>query len=238
MLAACWSSQAALPSLVALRATAVAQAAEYVAVYSLLCSHGRELGLAECRLTDIAFGVQSLLRLQPMIDSVVGDEPAAADETSLAILPEISAAGRQRSLRSWLQRLRRQRDVFDPEPDVGSLARALLCLELSHAAYGPFSALLVGASRGGCSAAVRALARRAAWRRPNAAAFEVLGLVILTYINQSIYLSIYPSIYLNSFFSIYLFISISISISICIYIYIPLARLLASQLGWTERVRA
>ena len=186
-----WASlapMAALPSssaVASLRKAAAAQAAEYAAVYSLLCSHGSELGLAECRLTDIAFGIQSLLRLQPLLERWVDEGPRddeifSEDDGLAAQLEAPVQPPRRLRLPSWLLPWRGTRQGTAPGVEFGlersvSLPRALRCLELSNAAYGPFGALLVGTARGQASDAARMLAERAAWRRPNAAAFEAMS---------------------------------------------------------------
>jgi hypothetical protein len=175
-------------ALASLREAAAAQAAEYTSVYGLLCSHGRELGLAECKLTDVAFGIQSLLRLQPLIEQRTGDEARAEAPGGEAWPDEPSPrARRRRGLRlpQWLPPLRwlplwrgePARAVAGVPPSLArtvSLPRALRCLDLSHAAYGPLGVLLVAASRGEGAAFARTLAGRAAWRRPNEAAFEAM----------------------------------------------------------------
>eukprot|EP00962_Isochrysis_galbana_P050888 scaffold22242_cov90-Isochrysis_galbana.AAC.1 len=163
---------------------AAAQAAEYSSVYSLLCSHGRELGLSEHKLADLAFGIQSLLRLQPLIEQWSADEEGAEATRDDAWSSDdpCPRARRRRRLRlpRWLPLWGGEPAgaVAGVAPSLArtvSLPRALRCLELSHAAYGPIGALLVGASRGEAAAVTRTLAGRAAWRRPNQAAFEAMS---------------------------------------------------------------
>ncbi|EOD26373.1 hypothetical protein EMIHUDRAFT_205378 [Emiliania huxleyi CCMP1516] len=123
---------------------------EFIALVKLLRAHGRMLGLGEEPPPVVLLGLQRLLRLQPKLEA----RQAARVPRPLGRLVGSTSSSARRT-----------------DPTLGAARR---CLELSCAAYGPFGALVVGASRGRYWSTQRTLAGRAVWRRPNAAAFETL----------------------------------------------------------------